>query len=154
MNIIKKIKNVFKQAFTSGWSVEKLTLSFCMGIYIAFSPFPGAHTIMMLIAKWMFKLNFPVLFVATSINNPWTMVPFFTFDYIFGYWFLHQFIGWDPGWSISLSKIMGSGKICLFSFLIGGNILGIFFALTAYPIMIFIFKRLVNRFKISEKLGI
>ena len=87
--IIEKVKKVFKNAFTSGWSVEKLTLSFCIGIYIAFSPFPGIHTVMMLVAKWLFRLNFTVLFIATSINNPWTMIPFFSFDFFFGYWFVH-----------------------------------------------------------------
>lgn len=149
MNIIGKIKDAFRKAFTTGWSVEKLTLSFCMGIYIAFSPFPGAHTIMMIIATWLFKLNFPVLFIATSLNNPWTMIPFFTFDYIFGYWFLHDIMGYSPGWVISLAKFMGSGEICLMSFLIGGNVLGIFFGLTSYPLVSFIFKRLINRLKVT-----
>jgi len=170
MNILEKIRNVLKDAFVSGWSVSKLAQSFCMGVYIAFSPFPGAHTVMMFIATWLFKLNFPILFVATSLNNPWTMIPFFTFDYLFGYWFLHDFIGWNPGYAFSLekiltsiccfmqswigwspgvafSKVFGSGEICLVSFLIGGNILGIVSALLFYPVVSRVFKRLVERFQ-------
>ncbi|MFC1894798.1 DUF2062 domain-containing protein [Candidatus Dependentiae bacterium] len=151
MNLIKKIKNIFKQAFTSGWSVKKLTQSFCMGIYIAFSPFPGMHTVMMFISKWVFKLNFPILFVSTSINNPWTMIPFFAFDYAFGYWLLHDILGWNPGFSISLEKFFGSGKICLVSFLVGGNILGALAGLLCYPIVNIIFKKVVKTLKLSEK---
>ncbi|MBD3272794.1 DUF2062 domain-containing protein [Candidatus Dependentiae bacterium] len=146
MQILEKIKNVLKKAFTQGWSVEKLTLSFCMGVYIAFSPFPGAHTIMMFIAKWLFNINFPILFIATSINNPWTMVPFYSFDYAFGYWFMHKLLGINPGWAIPLAKIFGSGKICVWSFFIGGNILGIFMALLSYPFVKMVFKKLVLKF--------
>jgi len=139
---IKRCKDFFKNALTSGCTPERLTRSFCIGIYIAFSPFPGAHTIMMFAAKYLFDLHFPTLFFATSFNNPWTMVPFFSADYAFGYWFLHSFIGWDPGWAISLAKVFGSGTICIWSFLIGGNVLGIAGAALSYPIMSIIFKRL------------
>lgn len=145
MQVFKKIKNIFKNSFTHGYSIEKLTLSFCIGIYIAFSPFPGIHTIMMFIAKWLFNINFPILFIATSINNPWTMIPFYTFDYVFGYWFLHKFIGFSPSWHIPLAKIFGSGNICVWSFFIGGNILGIVIAILSYPFIKIIIKKTVTK---------
>jgi uncharacterized protein (DUF2062 family) len=141
-----KIKQIFKKALLSGWSAKKLALSASFGTYIAFSPFPGGHTIIMLAAKWMFKLNFPILFFFTSINNPWTMIPFCTFEYAFGYWFLHHLIGWHPSWIIPLEKIFGSGKICIWSFFIGGNILGIFAALVSYPILNVAFKKISFKF--------
>ncbi len=147
---LEKIKKIFKDALTSDWSVTKLTQSFCIGIFIAFLPIPGSHTVVMLASKWLFRLNFPVLFFSTSFNNPWTMIPFFSFDYVFGYWFVHKFLGWDPSWVISLEKVFGSGKICLWSFFIGGNILGILFALICYPFVHFAFKKLVTRFSLVE----
>jgi uncharacterized protein (DUF2062 family) len=143
---IEKIKQVFKNALTSGWTVKKLSLSFCIGMYIAFSPVPGGHTVMMLAAKWLFNLNLPVTFIASSLNNPWTVIPFFSLDYTFGYWFIHNFLGWNPTLIIPLTKIFGSGKICLWSFFIGGNILGIFAAITCYPIMYFVFKKMLSKF--------
>ena len=146
MKVLEKIKESFKGALTQGWSVDKLTLSFCIGVYIAFSPFPAGHTIMMFLFKWMFNLNFPILFVATSINNPWTMVAFYSLDYFFGYWFVHVLMGFNPGWAISLAKIFGSGKICVWSFFIGGNILGILAAIIAYPFVHIMFRQLVRRF--------
>lgn len=146
MQILDKIKSRFKNALTQGWSIDQLTLSFCMGIYIAFSPFPAGHTIMMFIFKWIFNLNFPILFIATSINNPWTMAACYGLDYIFGYWFVHVFLGFDPGWAISLAKVFGSGKICIWSFFIGGNVLGILAALVAYPFVKIMFRQLVSRF--------
>ena len=147
---LAKVKKIFKEALNSGWSVHRLSLSFCMGLYIAFSPFPGAHTIMMIAAKWLFNLNFPVLFIITSINNPWTMIPFFSFDYFFGYWLIHDFFGWNPAWVISLYKVFGSGKVCLWSFFIGGNILGIFAAIICYPVVSIVFKKLTSRFQATQ----
>lgn len=145
MKLLKIIKNSIKNAFTQGWGVEKLTLSFCIGIFIAFSPVPGGHTIMMFIAKWLFKINFPILFISTSINNPWTIMGFYSLDYAFGYWFIHNLLGFNPSLAIPLTKIFGSGKICVWSFIIGGNILGLIFAILAYPFVKIIFKKIIKR---------
>lgn len=138
----ERVKDVFNKALKSNSSPSKLALSFCIGVYIAFSPFPGAHTIMMLAAQWLFKLNFPILFFATALNNPWTAIPFFIVDYSFGYWFVHSLLGLDPVWAISLKRFLGMGEVCLWSFLVGGNLLGIGSALLSYPVMTRIFKRL------------
>ena len=140
MVIIDKAKNIFKKAIMAGATPHNLTRSFCMGLYIAFSPFPGAHTVMMVATKYLFNLHFPTLFLATSINNPWTMIPFFSFDYAFGYWFVHSVLKWEPTWIISLEKFFGVGKICVWSFLIGGNLLGIIAAILFWPVM----KKLFN----------
>ena len=70
------------------------------------------------------------------------MIPFFSFDYAFGYWFTHSLLGWDPSWVISLARIFGIGKICIWAFLIGGNILGIVAAVASYPVMNKFFGRL------------
>ena len=147
MQIIQRIKGAIHGAFCNGWSVDKLTLSVCIGVYIAFSPFPVFHTAMMLSAKWFFGLNFPILFVATSINNPWTMIPFYYFDYAFGYWLIHNFLGFSPSFTISLAKIFGSGTICIWSFLVGGNILGITVALLLYFPTKFFFNKLFKNLK-------
>lgn len=138
----KKFKEIIKKALVSGATPLSLTRSFCTGIYIAFSPFPGLHSVMMFGFKYLMNLHFPTLFVATSINNPWTMIPFYTLDYAFGYWIVHTLFGWTPSWGISLAKLFGSGTICVWSFLIGGNLLGIVAALISYPIMSKIFTHL------------
>jgi uncharacterized protein (DUF2062 family) len=142
---VPKIKAILRKALLDGITPKSLALSASVGVYIAFSPFPGAHTLMMLLAKWLLRLHFPTLFIMTSINNPWTMIPFFSLDYAFGHWLLHSVIGWSPTWTISLAKIFGSGTICLWSFFIGGNILGIVAGLLTYPVMLFVFNRMHAR---------
>jgi len=73
------------------------------------------------------------------------MIPFYSGGYAFGYWLVHNLLGLNPTWVISLAKLFGSGTICLWSFLIGGNILGIAAALICYPIMRIIFKNLAAK---------
>jgi len=135
MAIITKCKNVFIKALTSGSTPQQLTLSSCVGLYIAFSPFPGGHMLMTIASSYLFGMHFPTVFIASSFNNPWTMIPFYSFDYAFGYWLIHSLLGWEPSWTISLARLLGSGKICLVSFLIGGNLLGFIVAVLSYPII-------------------
>jgi uncharacterized protein (DUF2062 family) len=142
---LKKISALFTDALVSGCTPQRLSRSWCVGLYIAFSPFPGLHTVMMFACKYLFDLHFPTLFIATSINNPWTMAPFYYFDYECGYWIIHSLLGLNPSWVISLAKIFGTGKICIWSFFIGGNVLGICSAFIGYPITTYLFSRLASR---------
>lgn len=142
-----KLKDIFNKALIEGCTPQRLTRSFCLGIYISFSPFPGLHTVMMIISMYLFDVHFPTLFLATSINNPWTMAAFFTTDYFFGHWLLHSFFGVHPIWVVTLPKVFGSGTICLWSFLVGGNVLGIVGAVIVYPVVWFLFNKLARERK-------
>ncbi len=145
-----RIKNAFKGAITSGSSPHELALAFAVGIYVAFFPLPATHTIIIFLIYWLTGLNFPILFITASINNPWTAIPFYSVDYFFGYWVVHDLLCWNPAWSISLEKLFGSGKICLWSFIIGGNLLGVFLAMVCYPLMYRIFNKIARQNGSSE----
>ncbi len=129
----------------TGSSPHRLALSCSVGFYIAFSPFPGAHTIIMIFAKWLLNLHFPLLFLTTSFNNPWTMIPFYSGGYLFGYWLIHVVLDLHPRWTVSLAKILGSGRICLWSFLIGGNVLGLISACISYPLFKRVFTKMIAK---------
>ena len=74
---------------------KKLIFSSCVGVYVAFSPFIFFHTVMILLFGWLFALNIPVMFaVSWFINNPYTMVPVYALDCLFGDW-LFAFLGID-----------------------------------------------------------
>ncbi len=136
-------------------SSAKLAFSFCMGIYIAFSPFVGFHTLMTFVIVWLLGLNLAVTFAASCLlHNPWTTIPIYGFDYIFGEWLLKTVMGLDslamnPSWMLSvndtLSTYLGTPHIALWSFMIGGNILGIVFSFGLYPIMKKLFIKLVEK---------
>ncbi|MEX0940342.1 MAG: DUF2062 domain-containing protein [Candidatus Babeliales bacterium] len=148
------ITNYLKKYVYEERSPHKLALSFCIGSYIAFSPFLFFHTIMVFAGVWLFQLNFPItLTAAYGINNPWTAIPIYMIDYIFGYWILHKLLHIKvvtifPEWMSYLNYFfeykLGLPQPCIWSFLIGGNLLGIILSVLLYPLMKKIFSKLVT----------
>lgn len=136
-------------------SADKLALSFCIGNYIAFSPFLFLHSVMVFCATWLFNLNFAITFaVAYGVNNPWTLVPIYTADYFFGRWLFVSclnidFITYNPQWMSYIHNFfeqrLGLARPCVWSFLLGGNILGILTSILLYPIMRYIFSKMVTQ---------
>ncbi len=156
MKILNSCLAYFKKLAYEEKSPHKLALSFCMGAYIAFSPFPGLHTIMIFAFSVLFGLNLSVTFAAAyGINNPITLIPVYAADYGLGYWLLHKVLALDvaiinPWWMQSCSTFfeqkLGLALPCIWSFLIGGNILGIALAIILYPIT----KQVFNYCKSTE----
>ncbi len=152
MLILYNIRQFFQSMAYQELSPSTLALSFCIGSYIAFSPFIFLHTVMVFIFGWLFKLNIPVTFAAScGINNPWTAVPIYVIDYVFGYWMVHS-VGKmelsNPSWMCWIENFIQNtlhlSKPCLWSFLIGGNLLGIIVSIVLYPVMKKIFTLLMK----------
>jgi uncharacterized protein (DUF2062 family) len=131
-------------------SPYKLSFACALGVYIGISPFPGFHTAMVLIFAWIFSVNVAVLFaVSVLINNPWTMLPVYSFDHIFGKWLLRlldiDYMRYDPAWmesfNIFLKKHIGLTGLSPIAFIVGGNVLGIGMAFISYPVFKYIFAR-------------
>ncbi len=124
--------------------VDRLALSFCMGIYIAFCPFVGFHTALVFLFAWIFALNFAVMLsVSMFVNNPWTMVPVYGAGHWFGDWMLSwcgiNHYEWNPSWITSLNswahEAIGLRGFSFWAFMIGGNILGIALGVMCYPMI-------------------
>ena len=74
--IIQKVQQFGKKLLQAETSAKKFARSICVGIFIAFSPFVGFHTLMAIAFCRLFSLNYPVtLTVQLAINNPLTIVP-------------------------------------------------------------------------------
>ena len=88
----------FKDAFFSlDSSPHKKALSFAVGIFIAFNPTYGLHTVEVFVVVWLFRLNFPLVFAGAWMNNPWTILPVSTFCYFVGRGMMKPFgISYDP----------------------------------------------------------
>lgn len=140
-----KILNQLKQLVMQEPSCKKLVISFCVGNYVAFSPypFPLGHTLLAFLLSYIFRLNTAVVFFATFfINNPWTALVVYGLDYAVGYWLVHQVAGVspiNPAWMNFINNFLqqkiACGHFCLWSFLIGGNLLGIVTSVMLYPIL-------------------
>jgi hypothetical protein len=67
------IRDRIKNVLQLNDSPNKLALAFALGVFIAFSPTLGLHTISCLVLAWMFRLSKLVVLTAAFVNNPWTI---------------------------------------------------------------------------------
>src|ERR1700746_3934900 len=64
---------------------ERTALAFSIGIFIAFSPFLGLHTILATIIAFAFRFNKVAIYTGTFVNNPFlTLVPIIIASYAVG----------------------------------------------------------------------
>lgn len=64
---------------------ERTALAFSIGVFIAFSPFLGLHTIMATAIAFLFRFNKVAIYTGTFVNNPFlTLVPIIIASYGIG----------------------------------------------------------------------
>ncbi len=63
---------------------DKLALAFSLGVFVAFTPTIGLHTLSCLFLAWIFRVSKMVTLTGSFINNPWTIVPLYGFCLWFG----------------------------------------------------------------------
>lgn len=136
------IKQKFKDILSLDESSERLSLAFAIGVFIAFSPTIGLHTVSVIAAAYLFRLNIGALFLGVFINNPWTMVPI----YAACLWAGMKITGQAAETSIDWSNITFSNSYeilspFLLSFVIGTVLIGIVAAVASY----FIMKSIIQR---------
>lgn len=147
--MLVRIKQFLLRLFLYEHSAHKLAVACSLATYIAFSPFLGFHTIMLVASGFLFRLNVPVLIaVGYTINNPFTMIPVYMGGYLTGYWILHSWWGIavsqaNPWWMQSVNGFLHTHlhipDVSFWAFLLGGNILGVMLALVSYPTLYKVF---------------
>ena len=64
---------------------ERTALAFSIGVFIAFSPFLGLHTILATLLAFLFRFNKIAIYTGTFVNNPFlTLVPIIIASYTVG----------------------------------------------------------------------
>jgi uncharacterized protein (DUF2062 family) len=63
---------------------HRIALAFGIGVWLAFSPLLGLHTVLALLIAYLFRLNRAAMLVGVYVNNPWTLVPLFTAGTVLG----------------------------------------------------------------------
>lgn len=125
---------------------ERTALAFSIGVFIAFSPFLGLHTIAATVIAFAFRFNKIAIYAGTFVNNPFlTLVPILLASYAMGALLLGRPL-WLPPESVELlraphlltgdwwGKLFHSSGNVLVPFLIGGMSLSVVCSLIAYPL--------------------
>lgn len=76
---MKYVRDRIRSIFKLDDSPHQLAAAFAVGIFIAFSPTIGLHTLSCLLFAWLFRLSKIVVLSAAFVNNPWTIMPMYGF---------------------------------------------------------------------------
>ena len=125
---------------------ERTALAFSVGVFIAFSPFLGLHTIMATVLAFLFRFNKVAIYSGTFVNNPFlTLVPIIAASYAVGAFLLGRPLELPAGglellrephlltaayWHALLAQFWG----LLLPFALGGMLLSVVCSLAAYPV--------------------
>jgi hypothetical protein len=125
---------------------ERTALAFSIGVFIAFSPFLGLHTIMATVLAFAFRFNKIAIYAGTFVNNPLlTLVPIILASYGVGALLMGKPLA-PPAEGLELLKhphlltsewwrqlsMLGWGVLLPFG--IGGMVLSFVCSLAAYPL--------------------
>jgi uncharacterized protein (DUF2062 family) len=135
---------------------EQVALSFAIGLSLAWNPFIGLHTwIILLLCIAFRRLHRPLMLLVCYVNNPWTMVPMATASTVLGnvllgrgYHLNLRQIHWHSiGWRSFLTREGFDGmfvmlKPILLPYLVGGLVLSALAGPVGYYFMLRLARRL------------
>ena len=125
---------------------ERTALAFSIGVFVAFSPFLGLHTILATLIAFAFRFNKIAIYTGTFVNNPFlTLAPIIVASYAVGAVLLGRPLRIPPEGMELLRHprpFSGSYYHQIFSqswqlvepFAVGGMVLSVVCSLAAYPI--------------------
>jgi uncharacterized protein (DUF2062 family) len=126
---------------------ERTALAFSVGVFIAFSPFLGLHTIAATALAFLFRFNKIAIYTGTFVNNPFfTLVPIIVASYAVGAFILGRPLT-IPAEGVELLKnphlftgdyyrrlFVQSWNDVVWPFSVGGMVLSVICSLLAYPL--------------------
>jgi uncharacterized protein len=125
---------------------ERTALAFSIGVFIAFSPFLGLHTIMATVVAFLFRFNKIAIYTGTFINNPFlTLVPIIIASYAVGAFILGRPLSIpDEGLELLKNPRLFTGEYyhqlflqswnIVWPFTVGATALSVVCSLLAYPL--------------------
>jgi len=122
-------------------TAHRTALAFGIGVFVAFFPVWGIHTLMALSIALVFRLNRLAVVLGAWVNNPWTMAPLYAAGTALGCALLG--IPEDPSrrieWSLGGFACLRSLYTCLrayfWPFVFGNLILGCLAGALAYALL-------------------
>jgi hypothetical protein len=125
---------------------ERTALAFSVGVFIAFSPLLGLHTILATLLAVLFRFNKVAIYAGTFVNNPFlTLVPIILASYALGALVLGRPMALpEQGMALLRDPHLLTGSYwrelwaqfweVLLPFSIGGTVLSVVCSAAAYPV--------------------
>ena len=142
-----RLRRAFHVLFHVEDSPHRIALSFAVGVFIAFSPLLGLHTLMALGVAVGFRLSKAAMILGIYVNNPWTIAPMYMGGTLVGCYLLGvspddlALLRFDEtGWAF-YESLVAQLRPYLWPFVVGNTILGALFGALAYSAM----RRVIER---------
>ena len=114
---------------------HRLALSFGIGVWIAFFPIWGIHTLMALGLAFALRLSRAAMVVGAWVNNPWTAVPFYAAGTVLGCWVLG--VPTDEDFRLEWTAL----RPFLWPFVVGNTIVGVVGGIVGYAALRWVLER-------------
>jgi uncharacterized protein len=131
---------------------ERTALAFSIGVFVAFSPFLGFHTILATSIALIFRFNKLAIYCGTFINNPFlTLVPIIIASYATGALLLGRPLSISPEGVELLTdphpltagyyrKLFRESWEIVWPFTVGSMVLSVVCSLLAYPLTLWLLR--------------
>ncbi len=139
-------RSTFRRLLALDDPPERTALAFSIGVFIAFSPLLGLHTILATLVAFLFRFNKIAVYAGTFINNPFvTLVPIIISSYAIGALLLGRPCR-IPEQGLALlkephlltanyySRLFHASWYLVWPFSLGGTILSVVCSVIAYPV--------------------
>lgn len=137
MALFERFRTNLAQVLRIDDTPHRLAFTFAVGVFIGMSPLIGLHVVIALILAWVFGWNRVVILSGVFVNNPWSMIPIYTFSTWIGTKLFRTNLSitevdWD---SITLGSIVGDLEQLILPFIAGCTLVGGVLALLCYVIV-------------------
>ena len=146
-------RSTFRRLLALDDPPERTALAFAIGVFIAFCPLLGLHTILATLVAFLFRFNKIAIYSGTFINNPFlTLVPIIIASYAIGALVLGRPVRIpEEGLSLLTDPHPFSGDYyrqvfreswqIVWPFTVGATLLSVVCSLIAYPVTSWLLRR-------------
>ncbi len=138
MKIFRKAREYYYLLIKGRESPERIARGFAVGVFIAFNPLLGFHTILCIFFSIIFKASKTASILGSLVCNPFTIPVIYFSEYEVGKFFMNIFnfdveiVHLSDFKELTLKAIVEFGKSIAYPICIGSIIFGAIFSIIAY----------------------
>jgi len=142
-----QVRRAFQSFLHLDDTPQRIAAAFGVGVYLAFHPLFGLHTLMALGIAYAFRLSRAAVLVGICVNNPWTIAPIYFTGTTLGCWVLGvpldslHALKWELGSGAFYGALLVTLRPYLWPYVVGNTILGVVCGSTAYLGMRWVLER-------------
>jgi uncharacterized protein len=139
--MIGRLKRAYAVLFHVEDTPHRTALAFGIGLWIAFSPLLGLHTVMALGIAFAFRLSRGAMLLGAYINNPWTIAPLYVAGTTVGCLLLNVppeglvAIDWEQDGMAFYKSLVDHLRPYLWPYVVGNTVVGLLAGLAGYVLL-------------------